>query len=248
MTDILPQGETGADLWHARSRDVAPPMHPQFEDAGSELPAKRSPRSVGTSVWLRSGQTVFNQGDASRYAYTIASGAVRLSTMHSAGHRQIVAFLFAGDMFGLESDRMHGLSAETLCRTELLLYPRALVERSGEALGISESNIVSLVRRDLAIAYSHLLVVGRQTAAERVASFLLKLMGDERICNGRVLELPMGRLDIADFLGLTMETVSRSLGTLRRKGIIGIPQRHRIEFKDVIALTLMAAGEQSGHA
>jgi len=188
-------------------------------------------------------QTIFNEGDDARYSYKVVEGGVRLCKVRSDGRRQIAEFLLPGDMFGFEFGDEHSLTAEALCDVVVMRCPRNHVERLSEELPGVRHQLMSLLRRELSAAQDHLVMLGRQTAKERVASFLL-LLAERRSDAGEdiALDLPMGRQDIADYLGLTIETVCRALTDLKRERLIAIPNRHQVVIRDLSALEGVAEG------
>lgn len=170
--------------------------------------------------------TLFMQGEPADHLYTITQGAVRLYKLLHDGRRQIIGFALPGDFLGLGlgSAKVHNLSADAVSEVSLCRFPRAdfeaLLARKPHLL----AQLHELTTRQLTVAQDRMVLLGRQTAEERVVSFLLQLRDRWSHINGTTVhvELPMGRQDIADFLGLTIETVSRTLTGLARNGMIVI--------------------------
>jgi CRP/FNR family nitrogen fixation transcriptional regulator len=161
----------------------------------------------------RRGTEVFGEGEDAIYVYQIISGAVRTYKLLSDGRRQINSFHLPGDIFGIENGASHRFSAEAVVETRVrITRRRALFETMTKRLE-GGADVLSLITRNLQHAENHMLLLGRKTALERVAAFLLEM--DERLDHPNVMALPMSRRDIADYLGLTLETVSRALSTLR---------------------------------
>lgn len=161
----------------------------------------------------RRGTEVFGEGEEAEYVYQILSGAVRTYKLLSDGRRQINSFHLPGDMFGLENGTTHRFSAEAVVETRVRITKRRSLLETITSRDEGASSVLSLVTRTLQHAENHMLLLGRKTALERVAAFLLEM--DERLVHPNVLTLPMSRRDIADYLGLTIETVSRAFSTLR---------------------------------
>jgi CRP/FNR family transcriptional regulator, nitrogen fixation regulation protein len=184
-------------------------------------------------------EEIYAEGDVSDSWYRVISGTVRLCKLLADGRRHIAEFCFAGDCFGLDSLRERGFAAEAAGDVVAMRYPRAATERLLDERPQLARRFCDMTLRDLAHAHTRMLLLGRMTAPERVANFLLELSGrrDQR----RELDVPMSRNDIADYLGLTIETVCRVLSSLKRDGIIAIPNPHRIELRHRDALE--AAGE-----
>lgn len=199
-------------------------------------------QAIGTVAHFGPNETIFAEGDVARYAYKVISGAVRICKLLADGRRQITEFALEGDHFGFEWTDEHAVTAEALGPVTALRFPRARIERlEREEQGVRNS-LMEMLRRDLLSAQNHLLMLGRQTAKERVASFLL-LMVERRRDGGNTIEIPMSRQDIADYLGLTIETVCRALSDLKRSCVIAIPNRHQIVIRSMDALESMALGE-----
>ena len=150
------------------------------------------------------------------------------------GRRHIAEFCFAGDCFGLGGGEERSFSAEAINEVILMRFPLRATERLIDETPQLARQLCEMTLRDLAHAQSRMLLLGRMTAPERVASFLLEMA--ERRDAQHTLDLPMQRTDIADYLGLTIETVCRTLTAFKRAGAIVIPNAHRIEFCDRGAL------------
>jgi len=161
--------------------------------------------------FFHAGSEIYAQGEKVASHYQIEFGAVRIYRLLADGRRQITAFHLAGETFGFEADLAHHFFAEAIVTTGLRTFrPVAGLDRSRELL--------PLALRCMVRAQEHLLVVGRQTAIERIAAFLVDMAA--RQGDLAQIELPMSRQDIGDYLGLTIETVSRVLSRLRDKGVL----------------------------
>jgi CRP/FNR family nitrogen fixation transcriptional regulator len=180
----------------------------------------------------RSGAEIFGEGEEAEYVYQITSGSVRTYKLLSDGRRQINSFHFPGDMFGFENGATHRFTAEAVLETDVRLMRRNRILEATKDRVAGNKNLISLVTQNLLHAENHMLLLGRKTALERVAAFLLEM--DERLGHPDVMTLPMSRRDIGDYLGLTLETVSRALSTLRNEKLLrfdGTSQR-RVELRD----------------
>ena len=196
--------------------------------------------AISTLQRRAAGETLFNEGDDADCIYEITSGMLRLYKLLPDGRRQIVGFLTAGHLLGLALEGTYVYTAETLTDVTLCRYRRSGFDRLID-------NVPGLARRlwgftadELRMAQDQLMMIGRKTATEKVASFLLtqaELQGaaDE-------VRVPMTRGDIGDYLGLTIETVSRTLTKLKRDGVIALPNLDRIEFRDRERLEEIAKG------
>jgi CRP/FNR family nitrogen fixation transcriptional regulator len=166
----------------------------------------------------RRGMKIFGEAEETEYVYQIVDGAARTYKLLADGRRQINSFHLRGDMFGLENGATHRFTAEAVVETTVrITRQRSLLDTMASHKG-GTTNLLSLVTRNLQHAENHMLLLGRKTALERVAAFLLEI--DDRLAHPNVMILPMSRRDIADYLGLTIETVSRALSTLRAEKLL----------------------------
>jgi len=184
--------------------------------------------TLGSVCRFGRGETIFGEGDQLQCSYRIVSGAVRLSRVTEDGRRQIVEFRSAGDFVGFEWESHYALSAEAVRDVVAVRYMRTRVDRMIEERPDMREGIVALIRNELKAAHEHLITLGCQSARERVANFLLQLARKAGARDGDTLELELGRQDMADYLGLTLETVSRSLSEFKRIGAIDLPKRRKI--------------------
>ncbi|MDE3759834.1 helix-turn-helix domain-containing protein [Sinorhizobium meliloti] len=192
--------------------------------AAAEIPG---PRLVFT---YKAGRSVYAAGDSIDNCYQVVTGAVRSYHLLSDGRRQVVSFYLPGEIFGFEAGSEHRLFAEATTDTGLVVFGRRRIQQhSGELLALALAGMAS--------AQQHLLMVGRKRAVERVAAFLIDLC--ERQGGGRHLRLPMVRQDIADYLGLSMETVSREITKLRKQGVIALRETRAIDISKPEALRLL---------
>lgn len=182
----------------------------------------RQLNKISTAVKLDAGGTVFYEGDDSTYLFNVVRGSLRLSKLLPDGRRQVTGFLFPGDFLGLSVGGVYPYTAEALAPSELCRFERASLTRMLDRFPKLEHQLLSLASNELAQAQDHLMVLGRKTATERIATVLLKLVdriGKKR-SSGCALDLPMTRSDLADYTGLTTETVSRTLSQMKKKGLI----------------------------
>jgi CRP/FNR family nitrogen fixation transcriptional regulator len=192
---------------------------------------------IGTRLSYPRNHEIYGQGEQCGFWYKVVSGSVRVSKLLADGRRQIVEFCFSDDAFGLESGEERAFSAEALSDVVVMRYSRSATERLNDEDPAVARGLREMTLRSLAAAQDRLLLLGRMTASERVASFLLEL--SERNDGASRVELPMSRCDIGDYLGITIETVCRALSDLKRRGIIAI-QAHLIELCDRDALEAIA--------
>jgi CRP/FNR family nitrogen fixation transcriptional regulator len=179
------------------------------------------------------GTEIYAQGEKSDSLYKVEFGAIRIYRLLADGRRQISAFHLAGEIFGFEADKIHHFFAEAICATGV----RAL--RTASRQNEFASELLPVALEGLVRAQEHLLVLGRQNAVERVAAFLADM--SERQGGLSRIELPMSRTDIGDYLGLTIETVSRVFSKLRQKGVIRLPSLRSVEITKWQTLQDLAA-------
>jgi CRP-like cAMP-binding protein len=167
-------------------------------------------------------QEIVAQGEPAGNCYLIMSGCVRTVKLMEDGRRQIGEFLFPGDLFGWEALGEHDFAAEAVTSVTLRRYARRTLEAFADRNRDFARSLREVTAGQLRAGRERMVLLGRKTASERIASFLLEMAG--RVApNGRAfIELPMGRADIADYLGLTIETVCRGLTQLRRHGTIAV--------------------------
>jgi CRP/FNR family nitrogen fixation transcriptional regulator len=167
----------------------------------------------------KKGSEIYGEKEPAEYVYQVKVGAVRSYKLLSDGRRQIGAFHLAGDIFGLENGGEHRFTADAIVNTTVRLIKRRSLEMVAESDAMVARNLLSMTTTNLQHAEDHMLLLGRKTSLERVAAFLIEM--DKRLTATGVIALPMSRRDIADYLGLTLETVSRALSRLHELGILG---------------------------
>ena len=197
------------------------------------------PRSAARRTYEADGE-VFAEGDRAAFFYEVVSGSARTYKLLADGRRQINAFHLPGDIFGFEAGGEHRFSAEAVADTKLVVHSRERGALAGND-GSLAREVVAAMMRSLERAQDHMMVLGRKSAKERIATFLLGLA--ERLAEqGGPLDLPMPRADIADHLGLTVESVSRAVTQLEREGLIELPPNRRtIVLRNTAALRNMTA-------
>jgi CRP/FNR family nitrogen fixation transcriptional regulator len=176
-------------------------------------------RIIASEFNYRKGTEIYGEKEPADYIYQITAGAVRSYKLLSDGRRQIGAFHLFGDVFGLENGSFHRFTAEAIVDTSVRLVRRGSLERVAEADVSIAHDLLYMTTDNLQHAEDHMLLLGRKTSLERVVAFLLEM--DGRLTAAGIMVLPMCRRDIADYLGLTLETVSRALSKLHEDGILG---------------------------
>jgi CRP/FNR family transcriptional regulator, nitrogen fixation regulation protein len=171
---------------------------------------------LGVKMTYARNEEIYCQDDEVEFLYRVVSGAVRTTRLTSDGRRQVGDFYYKGDLFGLETGPEHRFSAEALSDCTVMLVRRSSVRAfSGDAE--LDRAILAATRQELERTQEHLLLLGRKNAQEKVAGFLMSLAGREA---ENTVDLPMGRQDMADYLGLTIETVSRMLTQLQDNAVV----------------------------
>ncbi|WP_435203105.1 cyclic nucleotide-binding domain-containing protein [Qipengyuania sp. 902] len=197
---------------------------------------------------LKADEPLFHQGDEANLVYTVAAGSLRLYRLLFDGRRQITGFALPGEFLGISIDDSHDVTAEALEPSRIWCFPRARFDDFVAGNPILKDSLLEVARQELAAAQQQFIVLGRKTAMERVASFLLYLHARFERITGHPMDhvaLPMSRADIADYLGLTKETVSRVFGQLRNSRIMRLETLTCIQVLDRHALKALADGEDA---
>jgi CRP/FNR family nitrogen fixation transcriptional regulator len=172
---------------------------------------------MGLQMTFSRDEEIFGQEEPADLVYRVLEGSVRTTRLMSDGRRQIGDFYFPGDLVGLEVGSIHRFSAEALGHCVVQVLKRSALARLAETDPAIERMISRATAKELDRAHDHVLLLGRKTACERVASLLMRLAGRT---SSPTAELPMGRQDMADYLGLTIETVSRMLTQLQSEAVV----------------------------
>lgn len=185
---------------------------------------------IGTPMFYTRNSEIFGEGEDAEYIYQVVSGAARTYKILSDGRRQIGAFYLPGDIFGLEIGTAHQLSAEAICNATVSAIKRSSLSDLARDDNKITHALLALTARELQRAQKHVLLLVRN-AQERVASFLLEMV--DRTAGAGSIDLPMSRQDIADYLGLTIETVSRTLTLLEDQAAIALPSARRVKLTNM---------------
>ena len=232
----------------ARSPTSPSPIWPVAGQAMARSPADPDESAlsrIGSKARYTRGETIFNEGDPAEFAYKVLGGTVRLCKHLADGRRQIAEFLLPDDFFSFMELSEHSFTAEAVSDVTLMCYPQRQLERLIEDRPRLHRRFTALLTKSIRDSQNHLVILGRQTANEKLASFLIMLAqryGEE---DRVLLDLPMGRQDIADYLGLTIETVCRVLSAMKRSRHIEIPNLHHVMIRDLGALCEIADGSNA---
>jgi CRP/FNR family transcriptional regulator len=213
---------------------------PSAASRKSEDPLGQCLQRAATRVTAHRDEAIFWEGDAADHCYRIVTGAVRISKVLPDGRRQIADFFAAGDLIGFEPGASYDFTAEAVVDSVLLKCPRRQLEAFLAEDAAAQRTLLSVALERLSAAQRQMVLLGRKSASEKVASFLSVLSARSRTVTE--VYIPMSRTDIADHLGLTIETVSRAFTKLRRQGIIALPRPQHIEILDADALHDLADG------
>ncbi len=187
---------------------------------------------------------IIDEGEPADYLFNLTQGAVKLYKLLPDGRRQITGFLFEGDFLGIAMNEKYAYSAEAVGTVSLCRFSRRKLEALLDEFPKLEKRLLGMASNELVQAQDQILLLGRKTAQEKIVSFLLNLSGRavKRGAPPSPILLPMGRADIADYLGLTTETVSRTITNLKRDGHIRLLQGGKVELPDIEALQELAEG------
>ncbi len=231
--------ETGCDQCGARASNVCSTL--AFKDLD------RLAR-IAEPMIFAPGQSFIRESSPAEHFFNITSGTARLFKMLADGRQQITGFAGEGHFLGLAVPTAYAYGAEAVDTVRLCRYPRQRLMRLLAEFPAMERRMLEEVSNELVAAQEQMLLLGRKNARERIASFLVRRMAITPLRHGVALpriamvRLPMARRDIGDYLGMTIETVSRTLGTMKREGMIAIPDPARIVIQRPAALLALANG------
>ncbi len=219
-------GETGRhDTARAERRGV--------RDEAADRSGVLAKAMLGVPIKFGAGSEIYGEGEPVEYVYEVMHGAVRTVKVLTDGRRTIGGFYFAGDIFGLEEGDDHSLSAEAVVDSAVrVIRRRTLIRMAGYDRDLARQLFIA-TSREIARVHNHALMLIK-TAQERVGSFLLEM--SDRVSIGDLVILPMSRQDIADYLGVTIETVSRTFTILENSSAIALPNARAVVLRDRAAL------------
>jgi CRP/FNR family transcriptional regulator len=194
---------------------------------------------------VEAGETFIDEGEAATHFFNVAAGAVKVYKLMADGRRQITGFLFAGDFLGLAFNDTYTYSAEALTPVSICRFRRRRLDALLEQFPRMERKLLTMASNELAAAQEQMVLLGRKTAREKIISFILTLArrAEKSGGDGHSVHLPMTRSDIADYLGLTTETVSRVFTALRSSRFIELDGASNVLITDREALEDLAEGE-----
>jgi len=202
--------------------------------------------TLAVSLNVDAGRTFIEEGDPAEHFFNVTAGTAKLFKLLPDGRRQITGFASTGTFLGLAVSSSYAFSAEAVDATRICRFSRTRLRRLLDDFPAMEKRLLEVASNELVAAQEQMLLLGRKTARERVASFLLArdsvATGEGAAFAARRVSLPMARTDIADYLGLTVETVSRTMTRLRRDRLIEMPSPTEILLRNHAALAQLAAG------
>ena|SRR5579872_4727985 len=230
---MLPQPVSHTEsLGHSRpSRGVSLRVRPPAALANGTKHGSlvQSMQLMGATMSFARNSEIFGENETADYVYAVVSGSVRTYKILNDGRRQIGGFYVPGDIFGLEFTEAHTFSAEAISDAKVIVVKRSALNALAARDPSIGHELFTVTGRELRRAQGHILLLVK-SAQERVASFLLEMAAQAHTEN--ILELPMSRQDIADYLGLTIETVSRTLTGLENAAAIEVPTSRRIVLRN----------------
>ncbi|MBE0414000.1 helix-turn-helix domain-containing protein [Yoonia sp.] len=207
------------------------------------LPLRARPVQQHHLHHICAGKHLFHEGQTARNIYEVVKGVLRLTRVMADGRRQVIAFGYPGDVVGFHSDDEYHTDCDALLSTTVIVHSRSALE-SPAGNSALHTKLLQAALHEISAMQDHFLMLGRKSAAERVASFLLTLQERVGMPLGQFtqFDLPMSRSDIADFLGMTTETVCRTLTRLRKLNIIALDRVHTVVILKPEALIKEAEG------
>jgi CRP-like cAMP-binding protein len=193
---------------------------------------------IGAAMTFARNEEVFGEGEQAEYLYQVKTGCIRTYKVLNDGRRQIGAFYLPGDVFGIEAGEQHSFSAEAIVSSTVNVVKRSVINSRASGDSTLARQLLELTIAELQRTQGHILLLIK-TAQERVAGFLLEMAS--RAKSRGEIELPMSRQDIADYLGLTIETVSRTLTQLENASAIALPTSRRVVLRNQAALLRLNA-------
>jgi len=250
MAAALLQQTTGSRAAIARTAAMRAAFRPEYlrpvptETHEDVMNAKLD--RIGSVQSVAAGKMILQEQETADYVYKVVSGTLRAVRLLPDGRRYITSFLLPGDFFGFTANGHYTQTIEAVADAKLIRYSRRGFNAVLEADPHAGQHFFGLMCEELSAAQDRMLLLGRKSAVERMATFLLA-MGERQSSNEpkdrRDVHLPMSRSDIADYLGLTVETVSRILTQLKNRRVIDLPNVNHVLFKDRDALGEISAGE-----
>jgi CRP/FNR family transcriptional regulator len=202
--------------------------------------------SIMRTVEFEAHRLIFMETAPAQNLFSVTEGVIKIYKMLADGRRQITGFLFPGDFLGLIQSESYAYTAETVTKAKLCQFSRRRLEALLDELPGLEQRLLGMASHELAAAQDQMILLGRKTARERLASFLLMLskVTERQRCPGSPVFFPMALTDVADYLGLTLETVSRTLKQFREQHLIYLIENKQVSLIDAAALYRISVGDR----
>jgi CRP/FNR family transcriptional regulator len=228
----------------SRSPCQACPVRLRSICSGLDFDELEELEKIVARMTVGAGGPIFDEGEAARCRYNVTSGSIKIYKLLGDGRRQIIGFLFPGDFLGLAMADEYAYGAEAVVDSELCRFPRRELDDLINRFPTLENRLLNVTSNELAVAQEQMVLLGRKTAKEKVATMLLLFSrrAAERGMADNPVYLPMTRTDIGDYLGLTTETVSRTFTQLRAQRIISAGSGGRIWLEDLEILGTLMEG------
>lgn len=205
--------------------------------------------AAAVTMTVQPGHSFIQEGGQAEHFFNVTAGTAKLYKLLPDGRRQVTGFAGVGYFLGLAVSASYAFSAEALEPVQVCRFSRAKLRELLDDFPALEKKLLEVASHELVVAQEQMLLLGRKTARERLASFLIArvkmlphCMGQQTVATKERIDLPMTRMDIADYLGLTIETVSRTLSRLRAEKLIEIPNNSEIVVLKHTALDNIATG------
>ena len=224
------------DMCAARSVSICQAMPVDCMDVLDSMAAKHA---------IDKGKTFIVEGDDADAVFNITAGSAKIYKLLGDGRRQIIGFLGVGDFLGLAPGKRYPFSAESITSMKYCQFKRTRMEEVFSDYPTMRRKILDIASNELAEAQEQMLLLGRKTAEEKIASFLIGRLRRAKALGGggTSVDLPMSRHDIGDFLGLTTETVSRNLSRMKTNGLISMKGTSTVLLNDQAGLSAIASGD-----
>ena len=199
---------------------------------------------IVTTLELGPGEPLFDEAEPAAHMFNVTAGTMKVYKLLPDGRRQVTGFLFPGDFLGLANDDSYAYSAEAVTHSTLCRFQRRKLEDLLHRYPQLESRLLSMAGHELAAAQDQMLLLGRKTAREKIASFLL-MLSERAARRGQPRDpvaVSMSRTDIGDYLGLTTETVSRTFTQLKSTGVIQLLAGGKVALSNMDELSDIAEG------
>ena len=242
---------SGDVVQQAKSRDnlvgspcAACPVRPLSICSGLSIGELSDLEKIVTNIVVKAGASIFDEGEAATHRYNLTSGCIRIYKLLGDGRRQIIGFLFPGDFLGLAIDDEYAYGAEAVVESHLCRFLQRDLEDLISRYPALEKRLLGVTKHELAIAQEQMVLLGRKSAEEKVVTMLLTFSrrAQHRGQSENPVFLPMTRADLGDYLGLTTETVSRTMTQLKTTGVIRLENDNHVRLMDMEKLDEMAEG------